>query len=255
MTNWRELTEELDRWPAGKATFWWRDDDATAPSSALARLIALGPQPLAIAVIPARAERALAGLLDGERIDVLQHGYAHVNHEPDGHKRAELGSARPAGVVIEELSEGRRRMEALFGPRHLAVLVPPWNRIADGVAARLPEAGLHGLSAYRARPRSSSQPPRRVSTPHRVNTHVDILDWRAGGRFIGSNAAIALAIAHLAARRRDEADPAEPTGLLTHHERMDEDAFAFTRTLLARLASHRAVQWLAARDIFTGGSC
>lgn len=248
MTGWDELWDELDRWPSGQATFWWRDDDATAPSPALARLIALAAQPLALAVIPARAERALAGLLDERPIDVLQHGYDHVNYEPAGKKKSELGPARPADAVIAALADGRRRMEGLFGPRFLPVMVPPWNRIAEGVVARLPEAGFRGLSAYRARPRTASP------TLLRVNTHADILDWRAGGRFLGERAAIALVVEHLAARRRGEADPAEPTGLLTHHARMDDDAFAFARELLLRLSSHPAVQWRAARDIFRAGS-
>ena len=166
MTDWDKLKEELDRWPEGKATFWWRDDDATAPSPALSRLIALGLQPLAIAAIPARVESALAEALNETRIDVLQHGYGHVNHEADGAKKAELGAARPAEAVIEELSDGRRRMEALFGPRFLPVMVPPWNRIADAVVARLPEAGFRGLSTYRARPRdSSASPTGRISLP------------------------------------------------------------------------------------------
>ncbi len=248
MSGWNALTEELDRWSAGQATFWWRDDDATAPSKALARLIALGPQPLAVAVIPARAESALAGMMDAARIDVLQHGYDHVNHEPAGEKKAELGSARPAHVAIQALAAGRRRMEGLFGPGFLPVLVPPWNRIADGVVARLAEAGFRGLSTYRARPKALAPDLRWV------NTHVDIIDWRAGGRFLGQSAAIARVVAHLAARRRGEADPAEPTGLLTHHGQMDDDAFAFARSLLGHLSSHPAVQWRAARDIFPSGS-
>lgn len=247
MTDWDKLKEELDRWPEGKATFWWRDDDATAPSPALSRLMALGPQPLAIAAIPARVESALAEALNHARIDVLQHGYGHVNHESDGAKKAELGAMRPAEAVIEELSDGRRRMEEVFGPRFLPVMVPPWNRIADAVVARLPEAGFRGLSTYRARPRDSSAPL------HRVNTHVDILDWRQGARFLGRSAAIALVIAHLSARRGGDADPEEPTGLLTHHARMDEDAFGFAAGLLERLSSHPAVQWRAARDIFRAG--
>ena len=248
MTGWDALKEELDRWPDAKAAFWWRDDDATAPSPALARLIALGPQPLAIAAIPARVESALVGALNDKRIDVLQHGYGHVNHEADGGKKAELGAARPADAVIEELADGRRRMETFFGSRFLPVMVPPWNRIADAVAARLPEAGFCGLSTYRARPRA------KAARLHRANTHIDILDWRHGGHFIGQSAAIALVITHLAARRDGEADAEEPTGLLTHHARMDEEAFAFTAGLLQRLASHPAVQWRAARDIFPAGS-
>ena len=101
MTDWDKLQQELDRWPEGKATFWWRDDDATAPSPALSRLMALGPQPLAIAVIPARVDSALPGMLNETRIDVLQHGYAHVNHEPDGGKKAEPDKPRPAVNLLD----------------------------------------------------------------------------------------------------------------------------------------------------------
>ncbi|HEX2116752.1 MAG TPA: hypothetical protein VHM01_20290, partial [Alphaproteobacteria bacterium] len=65
MSGWTALTEELDQWRAAgrAATFWWRDDDATAPSGALDRLLALHQKyatPLAIAVIPARAQPGLA---------------------------------------------------------------------------------------------------------------------------------------------------------------------------------------------------
>ena len=54
------LDRELDAWAAAGrvAEAWWRDDDATAPTPALARLLearrAAGA-PVALAVIPARA--------------------------------------------------------------------------------------------------------------------------------------------------------------------------------------------------------
>src|SRR5205807_523163 len=121
-------------WPPGRASFWWRDDDAAAPTAALDRLLGLGSQPLALAVIPANLDPALPGRLDGHRmdgrrIDVLQHGFAHRNHEPPDRKKAELGAARPPGAVLDELRAGWSRLAAAFGDRALPVLVPPWNRI------------------------------------------------------------------------------------------------------------------------------
>jgi hypothetical protein len=240
---WQYLFDELDRWPAGGASLWWRDDDATAPSARLDRLLGLGHQPLALAVIPAQAEPTLAERLAGSGVDVLQHGFAHANHEPAGAKKAELGGARPGEVVLEELVRGRDRLRQLFGRLSLPVLVPPWNRIAAGLAVRLPAHGYGGLSTVKPR-------LRRAAGPFQANVHVDVVDWRSGRRFIGAEAALGLTTAHLAARRRGEADPEEPTGLLTHHLVMDEPAFAFTGELLARSAAHGAVQWLAARDIF-----
>lgn len=247
MTGWEDLARELDRWPAAGASFWWRDDDAQAPSPALDRLLALGPQPLAIAVIPAGVQASLLSALNQRRIDVLQHGFSHRNHEPAGAKKAELGPARPAALALEELRQGEALLRGLFGPRFWPVLVPPWNRIANSVVARIEDAGFVGLSVYQPRQRHSPG-------PFQANTHVDILDWPAGGRFLGVEAVLGLIVSHLSARRRGDADPEEPTGLLTHHARMDEASFAFMAQLLQWLGQHPAVQWRAARDIFAVGS-
>jgi hypothetical protein len=242
---WQRLAAELDRWGPGEATLWWRDDDAALPTPALDRLLALGPQPLALAVIPGQASALLPERLAGRPVDVLQHGFAHVNHEPAGEKKAELGSARPAATVLGELARGRQRLERLFGRRALPVLVPPWNRIAEALVDRLPGLGYAGLSTYGPRPAAPGL--------HRVNTHVDIIDWRGGRAFIGAAAALDLTLAHLSARRTGRADRREPTGILTHHLVMAEAGFAFLGELLAASARHPAVQWLGARDIFPAG--
>ena len=65
MTGWDSLQAELDLWRARnrQATIWWRDDDAVRPGPALDRLLDLASRhdaPLALAVIPAAAETALA---------------------------------------------------------------------------------------------------------------------------------------------------------------------------------------------------
>ena len=65
---WEALTLELDLWAAeGRtATFWWRDDDAIAPTPALDRLRACASAagiPIALAVIPAKATPELAAEL------------------------------------------------------------------------------------------------------------------------------------------------------------------------------------------------
>src|SRR4029077_17659375 len=141
MTGWNDLFAELDRWPAGKATFWWRDDDATIHTAALARLLALSDLPLSIAVVPAAMRVSLAEQIAEARIDVLQHGFSHTNYQPDDSKKAELGDARPLPVIQEELRRGWQRLSVLFGKRALRVLVPPWNRIDAKVAATLPSLG------------------------------------------------------------------------------------------------------------------
>src|SRR5215510_5961720 len=112
---WRRLRDELDRWEPGRATFWWRDDDTTGPSAALDRLLGLGPQPLALAVIPHGMCAQLAERLAGRPVAVLQHGFAHRNHEPADRKKAELGAARHPAAVHEELRCGRAQLAAAFG--------------------------------------------------------------------------------------------------------------------------------------------
>jgi hypothetical protein len=247
MTPWEKFFAELDLWPAGKATFWWRDDDATIRTAALDRLLTLPELPLAIAVVPAHMRVSLADRLAGSRVEVLQHGFSHANHQPATDRQAELGNARPIPVMQEELARGWQRLTTLFGRRALHVLVPPWNRIDKGLTATLAAQGYAGLSTAQAREQADDGLVR-------ANSHIDIVDWLKQPRqFVGLNAALDLAIAHLAARRTGEADSLEPTGFLTHHLAMDDDAFAFTEAFLTRSAAHPAVQWLAARDIFPSG--
>jgi hypothetical protein len=247
MTGWSDLISELDRWPAGKATFWWRDDDATIRTERLARLLALPALPLSIAVVPANMRVSLAEQIADPRIDVLQHGFAHTNYQTDELKKAELGDARPLPAIQEELARGWQRLSVLYGKRALRVVVPPWNRIDDKVTAGLSGQGYVGLSI---------DGPRAAKDDGliRANIHIDLIDWTAQPRrFAGEGFCLDAAVTHLVKRRTGEVDGEEPTGLLTHHLAMDDAGFAFTDDFLTRTSAHPAVQWRAARDIFAAG--
>ena len=112
MSRWAALDDELARWrDVGRdAVLWWRDDDAAEMTPALDRLLELQratSAPLSLAVVPARATEALAQRLVHEPgIDLLQHGYAHVNHGGAGEKKMELGLQRPAMIVLGDLGTG-----------------------------------------------------------------------------------------------------------------------------------------------------
>src|SRR5579862_5003512 len=101
--RWADLTEELDRWGAQgrKATLWWRDDDAVAPSHQLAGLVNLARGvPVALAVIPALIRPSLADWLENNAASswrILQHGWRHVAHATD--KKSEFPATRDAGSV------------------------------------------------------------------------------------------------------------------------------------------------------------
>ncbi len=246
MSSWADLAGELECWrESGRtATFWWRDDDATAPTPALDRLLELHRRhdaPITIAVIPARAEPELGKRIEGPLVTVVQHGWMHANHAPVGASKAELGPHRPLSFMLGELARGQLVMDALFG-RWTRALVPPHNRIAGELAAALPAAGYIGLSTYG---------PRRRAVPGlvRVNTHVDVMNWTTRA-FGGSDVALGLAVAHLRARRIGDADPDEPTGLLTHHLAHDEAAWAFVDAFLAALRRHPAARLVDAAALF-----
>ena len=113
---------------------------------------------------------------------MLQHGLSHANHETPPAKKTELGAARPLQHVIADLITGWNLLEP-FDP--LPVLVPPWNRISPDLIGRLPGLGYKGLSTFT--PRAQPHPAPGLL---QVNTHVDIIDWRGGGVFAGTGAAI-----------------------------------------------------------------
>jgi hypothetical protein len=222
---------------------WWRDDDAIQPSPALDRLLALANDlalPVALAVIPAKAEPALARRLADEPFaSVIVHGFSHKNHAPAGAKKRELGD-RPPEVVSRELSEGLAGLATLFGTRCLPILAPPWNRIDPALLPDLHQAGYHGLSTFG--PRSE----KRAFGLTFANAHWDPIDWR-GHRGLGDEASLIEAIARFVEARRDE-----PLGLLTHHLVHDAWIWGAVERLLSRLASSPAIRYRTAAEIFVG---
>ncbi len=254
---WARLDAELAAWNAtGRAaTLWWRDDDVGEATPALLRLLGLAGRhgaPLALATVPAWATRALGAAIAaaGDRVSVLQHGYAHENYAPAGQKKFELGPERPAPIVVAEIAEGWQLLEARFGARFWPAMVPPWNRMAPYLAPFLAELRYRGLSQFG--PRTRRHPVRGLL---QVNTHVDIVHWKgATPRFAGAAKLTDEVAGHLRARRTGAADPEEPTGLLTHHAVHDEACWSFLEELFQRLARHAAVRWLAAPAVFSDGA-
>lgn len=250
--DWSDLSNELDAWHGeGRvASLWWRDDDAVAPTPALDRLAGLARQyeiTVGLAVIPALAKPSLAPWLESVRVEVLQHGWLHRSHSTSGEKKAELGRHRRLGLMMAELSQGLGELRELAGDRCLAVLVPPWNRIVPTLIPKLPDVGFRGLSAFGPRNTVESVPGLAQS-----NCHVDVVDWRGGRGFVGHERAIASVVAHLATRRARSVDPAEPTGLLTHHAVHEESTWTFVARFLEYTRRHPAARWLAPGEAVLG---
>jgi hypothetical protein len=242
------LRAELAEWQAARAdcTLWWRDDDLVRSGEALTRLAAMSQRyraPVLMAVIPQRADPALAR--DTAALPTLsfcQHGWGHVNHAPEGAPKSEFGAERAPAVARAELERGHARMRELFGARFMPVLVPPWNSLADPLVAALPAIGLYGLSQYYGLPHAAA------GGVQRVDTHIDIVDWRVKA---GVHAPAMLAerlAAMLRARRHGALD--EPVGILSHHYAMAEGSWHFLGQLHAVLAEFSCVRWLSPQQVF-----
>ncbi len=223
---------------------WWRDDDAGPDGPALARLLALARDlelPLALAVVPAWLEpEAAARIAAAPRTRVLQHGWAHADHAAPGTKKIELGGDRDRERLFADLGRGRERLAAAFGTRFLPVMVPPWNRIAGDVEAALPDLGYRGISTFHRRPAAA------VPGLRRVDTHLDLVDWRARRHLTAAEALARL-------EGLFATGDAGPIGLLTHHRVMDRTAFAELEGLLRRLASRPDLRWSDAGSLFGKG--
>jgi hypothetical protein len=236
--RWAEFEAALARRrDAGRpAQFWWRDDDAATASPEVRKLLHLSKSsaiPLSLAVIPEAAEPALFRLLhDG--VSVLQHGTDHRNRAAEGEKKTEYPAAEPLATALARVSLGLARLQELAGERLLPVLAPPWNRVRKDLLDGLPAIGMHGVSAYG--PRASAEP---MPGLRQVNTHVDIVSWRQGKRFIGQSEALSLAMKSLFHE--------EPVGWLTHHAVHDDAAWDF----LARLFTIRDIRWVSAPEAFS----
>ena len=244
--SWRALDEELRRWrDAGRTPeLWWRDDDAAAPSSALDQLLKLSSAcavPLGLAVVPLAAE---IELFEGLHASVLMHGTDHANRAGPGERKTEFAAAEPQDDALARIKAARERLQCLAGDRFLPVLAPPWNRMRRELVARLPACGLRGLSGYGAR--KAAQPAPGV---REVNTHVDIIDWHGTRGFVGEEAALGAALAHLSAKLRKPEDAGEPTGVLTHHAVHDAAAWRFIERLFERTRALGA-RWAEPAGLF-----
>jgi hypothetical protein len=248
MADWDDLTRELDAWHQGgiSATFWWRDDDAVRVTPALARLLALSEAaeaPVSLAVIPRDADDGLHDRLARQPLaSVLQHGWSHANHAPDG-RQEEFGLHRPLPVMLDELARGWRRISGF--DRCFPVFVAPWNRMDPHLLPYLRAVGLCAVSTLG--PRDTPEPSAGIC---RTNVHVDIVDWQGTRGFVGLDRALDQVVTHLRQRRTGEADAKEPTGLMTHHGFHDEGCWWFIEDLLRRSRAHPAVRWLGAEDAF-----
>lgn len=249
MTVFAAVEEELTLWAAAGLTprFWIRDDDAVEPTPALERLIGFARRrgvPVLLAVVPSRATQALAErLADEPLVRPCQHGIAHRNNAAEGTPSLELGGMQRAQDVLSDLATARARLLDLFGDRLSGILVPPWNRMAPEVAARLDDLGFTGLSTWSWQRKGTTLPE--------LNTQIDVMDWAGGHR--GRDLAWTAGELHrrlVQARGKGGA----PLGILTHHLVHDERAWATLDDLVAWLGDERGFAFESADALIAAGA-
>jgi len=250
-TIWAMLEAELSAWSAigRSASFWWRDDDATASGPKLGQLISLTQSSgLLLAVIPNRLEKSLiSALAEASHVRVAQHGYEHINHAPRGQGLGawELGLHRGVDAVMSELDTGRECLQSHFGLQFLPVVVPPWNRIATELMQPIASRGYKGVSAFGPRTAVNTKPNLIIT-----NAHCDPIRWKGEPKFRGLEKTITQLTEHLSARRTGLIDADEPTGFLTHHIDLDDAAWDFCARLVELIDQHSAAHWLPPQDVF-----
>jgi hypothetical protein len=217
---------ELARWKAGghAPVFWWRDDDARRPSSALDRLLALSLRfeaPITIAAVPDGDIAAVAKTCRAvPDVELAVHGFRHENRAPPGWPSGEVNDLDLLADVTSDLSAAidvfRR---AGVTPR---LFVPPWNNAHPTLKQAL---GLRGLAL------SGYGEMRGQAEPGRLDAHLDVMRWKPEPRFRGA-VRFLLRTRRLLAERRRKAAWDEPLGLLTHHLDHDEAAWRFLEAFL-----------------------
>lgn len=251
------LTARLER-TGTPLSIWWRDDDLEAPSPALdAMLEALGAAGIApaFAALPATVSPAAIAALDGTEAVVFPHGWAHANHEPADRKKSEFGPARPAEIRLTEIARGWERVRDLAGDRAVGVFTPPWNRIEPALSDRLVETGVVGLSTYLAQ--LTDPTAAAPSGLPRLETHVDLIDWRGGRMPLSADAVIARLLIWLnsgasadtaspvGAKNQDKMPVDNPIGILSHHRDTPVEAWSGWAPIWRILQHHPGTEWVS----------
>jgi len=182
MNRWIDpLLTQLDQTPC-RPTWFFRDDDAGWADQHLLAVadvfqrsgVILDVAAIPAAVSPALSEGLRARVAAGE-VSVHQHGWAHVNHQPDG-RRSEFGAARAPADQFGDLQKGRSRLCELLDGAVEPFFTPPWNRCEDRTAPLLGEVGLTVLSC------DWSAPRRNVPAVAEMPVRLDWTRcWREGG--------------------------------------------------------------------------
>lgn len=213
------------------ASVFFRDDDCGWGDDRLLLLLDIFADfdvPIDLAAIPAALNSAFTQKLSRriaahpERLRIHQHGFAHVNHEPEG-KKCEFGAARSYGCQRADIAEGQHRLSELLDVAPDPIFTPPWNRCNSVTARCLAELGFQVLS--RESHAAPFDVPGLFELPitvdwfaHRKKVRLDRMEWgRTLAAKLESNASL---------------------GIMLHHAVMDAEEMQALAQLLSLTARH-----------------
>lgn len=239
----RCLDEALDRFD-GKdgGRVFFRADDIAVPGKKFTRLMELFARrraPLSLAVVPSwlTGKRWRSVQEPGRKLSSLwcwhQHGWRHINHETDG-KKQEFGPGRSFSDIRNDITRGGDRLERLMEKHFYPVFTPPWNR-CDRKTLEI----LMDLS-YLAVSRSHGSKPAPPDGFPDIAVNVDLHTRKETDPRSGWN--------HLFAEIR-QAVSSGCCGIMIHHQRMNDAAFAFLELLLRNLSGRKRLQLVNLKDL------
>jgi predicted deacetylase len=208
---------------------FFRDDDAGWDDHRLFLLLDVFRREdvaVDVAVIPAALDRRAARELRARHLDGLlhlhQHGFVHVDHQPDGRK-CEFGTARSADEQAGDLARGWAFLSERLRDAVEPVFTPPWNRCEQSTVDALAGLGFSVLS------RDHTAAPLNVGAMREVPVTVDWCGRGTAGRWDLHERARRLA-ASLAGHRT--------TGVMLHHAVIDDDDRAAVAELVSLVGRH-----------------
>lgn len=218
---------------------FFRDDDAGWDDPRLLALLDVFERSgveLDVAVIPMELRAPLVReLRDRARsagVRLHQHGYAHINHEPNGRKY-EFGPSRDVRDQAVDIANGQQRMRDAFDDLVDPIFTPPWNRCTSDTGAVLPALGLTVISC------DSTASPQRQAGLTEVPITVDWFGHDKGVRWTRADVGHRIAAGLCA-------DAA--LGVMLHHAITDEAERTAVSDLVELLAGHPRARTTTIRD-------
>jgi len=219
--------------------FWWRDDDLVSDSDQFVKICDISNNlstPLLCSIIPRLISNGLK--LDGENTSLVsycQHGWAHINHEPDGELKSEFGPHRSSLDVKVDIQEGVNALKKKVGQKLLPIFVPPWNRFDSCHIEVLIELGFQYLSSY-----GLLEYPQTQADIHPINTHIDVIYWGKDGVHMRKLDEIYSTLTELLKQYQlnyKKIKNPEAIGILSHHRVMNRDDLESLAQLISSIQS------------------